>query len=188
LGINVLLHNKRNEFERNQNQISLFDRLEIFQKIDKDLLEYYEHINQRLGRQYLSFSYPILYDYIRNESYCFYRGHTYKLNELNVAFKLRQQKDVVQFRDEIEHLEFIINRGNTQALLSQLQLLDDIAKDLTNKYNKSILLAEFKLSLSPSLSRTFPIKIKLNKNMQIHTSFIKKVYSFGINERVNKFD
>lgn len=183
LGINVLLHSKRDELSTSSPLMSPFSRLDIFKTIDRDLQEYYEYINDKLGRKYLSFAYPVLYDFIKNQTYMRYRTASENSDIIETAFEIRQEKDVVRFRDEIEHIECLVNSGDTQALLTQLNLLDEIAKELSNKYNKSIVLADFKLSLTPSLSRTFPIEIKCNENMRIHTSFIKTIYSFGIDGR-----
>ena len=182
LGINLLLHNKRESDVGENYKNKFFNRLDIFNTIDKELQEYYQHINDLIGRQYLTFNYPVLFDYVRssaaNDGYI-----NNSISELKTALEIRNNTDLIRFRDEVSHIEILINQGNTQALLVQLGLLHEIATDLTNKYKRSFQLAEFNLSFAPSISKKFQINIKHNEGMKIHTSFIKKLIKFGINER-----
>lgn len=184
LGINLLLHEKR-MLQGYMLSIEMFNRLDIFRHIDRELKEYYQHINSLVDRELLNFKYPVLFDYSRylisKKRYLTIN----KISELEAAIEIRQDKDIAQFRDEISHLEVVINNGNTQALLTQLDLIHNAVQELTNKYKEKTTLVELKLSLSPSISifKTIPISIRRNKNMKIHTSFINRIIEFGVNQR-----
>lgn len=67
LSIPFLSHPKRNEFFNQGVNINFFTRYDLIDKIDKELIEYYDKINTELGRDLLRFNYPVLIDYIKKK-------------------------------------------------------------------------------------------------------------------------
>ena len=172
LGISYLAHPERGAHIDDFGK-QLFNRMELIEKIDKELIEYYLYINKRLGREHLNFKYPVLYDLVRYNSSGVY-------DQLNTALSLRNDNDLITFRNEISEIEQLVNSGNTQSLLTQLDIISEIAKKVTEKYKK-MKIGQFSLGLTPSIS--LPIQIKVNPNMKIHTAFIKRLIDFGVNKR-----
>ena len=183
LGVPFLAHPSRREhficrrtfdfFERTSK--SRFTRKDILKKIDRELMQYYEQINNELGRELLSFNYPVLIDYIRKDTQT-------SEEELEKALELRMDNDAVSFRNQVFDIEQTIKTGNTQLILSELKLISDLAKDITNKYQKRFYIGEFNISLSPSLS--VPVNFSKNRKHDLHATFIRKLLNFGVYERV----
>jgi hypothetical protein len=147
----------------------IFTRQDIINRIDKELLDYYNHINEKMGRVALNFKYPVLIDMIRKETSTIEE-------ELDMALKIRNYNDTVTFREQIFEIEQIINRGDTQALLAELKMVSDLAEDITIKYTKEYSIGYISISLNPSL--TIPLKIKKNKKNALHATFIEPIKFF----------
>ncbi len=174
LGIPYFPHPSRKEYLFIDESYEYFTRLDLIDKVDRALLEYYKKINGELGRNILSFNYPVLLDFIKKDT------QTIE-DEINRALALRMDKDVVVFRDQLFHIEQSIMRGDTQLLLSELKMVSDLAKDVTNKYQKRTNLGEFTIALSPSL--TIPLSLGKNKKRALHATFIRRLIDFGVYER-----
>jgi len=157
----------------------LFSRLDVIDRIDKELKKYYKYINTELGREFLKFEYPVLIDLIKKEA------HTPE-EELRMALEMRVESDVVIFREQIFAIEQIINQGNTQALLTELKLVSDLAKDITAKYAKKIHLGEFSISINPSF--TIPINLRKNEKNVLHATFIKRLLNHGVYARYDNYN
>jgi len=161
---------------------SLFTRLDIIDKIDKELNKYYLKVNEEIGRKFLKFNYPVLIDMIKKEA------HTPE-EELKIALEMREQKDVVLFRKKIQEIEQVINQGNTQVLMTELKLVSDLAKEITTKFDKKVFIGEFLISFTPSIGITpgfsRPISINTSIKPRLHTTFIRRLLNFGVNERNN---
>lgn len=85
------------------------------------------------------------------------------------------------FREQLFDIEKTIARGNTQAILTELNRVTELAKDITTKYDKKISLGELSISLSPSI--TIPLNISKNHKKALHTTFIRNLINFGVYER-----
>ena len=171
------IHRRTYDFYRttyNSIRFSHFSRRDIFNRIDDELMEYYDQINKEVGRKLYSFNYPVLIDYIRKDTQT-------PAEELEKAIELKMDNDVVVFREKLFDIEQSIKLGNTQMILSELKMVSDLAKDITNKYQKRIDIGEFTISLSPSL--TIPISIKKNKRRELHATFIRRLLNYGVYER-----
>ena len=176
LGINALLHPDRRDDSIMELLGRCFTRLHLFNRVDRELMEYYTRVNEELGMELYRFEYPVLFDYIRKNA-------DNRMDELSAAIRLREDKDVIAFKEMIGDIETTVNKGNTQSLLTQLHLVSDAAKELTNRYNRKLSLGEITLSLKPSISKKISIDIPCNKNLKIHLAFINRLLDFGINER-----
>jgi hypothetical protein len=174
LGVPYFAHPSRKEYSFIDESCEFFTRLDLINKIDKELLEYYKKINEELGRDMLSFKYPVLLDFIR-------KGTQTPEEELEKALELRMDNDVVVFRNQLFGVEQSIKNGNTQMILSELKMVSDLAKDITNKYQKQVNIGELTISLSPSFS--IPINFTNNKKRELHATFIRRLINFGVYER-----
>lgn len=168
LGIPYFAHPSRRLFT------DYFTRLDLFEKVDRELMDYYNKINKELGRNILNFNYPVLLDFIKKDT------QTIE-DEFDRAMELRMNDDVVIFRKQLFDIEQSIMRGDTQLLLSELKMVSDLAKEITNKYQKRTNLGEFTIALSPSL--TIPLSLGKNKKRALHATFIRRLIDFGVYER-----
>jgi len=173
LGVSFLAHPLRNRVS-SKNMIEMFTRFDIIKQIDKELLSYYEEINKSIGRNILCFNYPVLIDMIRKET-------NTPEDELLSAMELRSENDVSLFRSQMYDVEQKINCGNTQEILSELKLVSDIAKEITEKYKKKTSLGEISISLSPSISKS--IIFENNRKKALHATFIRRLIKHGVYNR-----
>jgi len=176
LGVNILLHPSRAQESRIEILDQFFTRLDIFSRVDWELFAYYTSINEKMHRAMWKFEYPVLFDYIRKNTCS-------REEELQAAVALRENKDLIAFKELITDIEQKVNDGDTQLLLTQLDIVSNAAREITTKYNRKMDLGELKLSLKPSLSKTIPIKVRCHRDLKIHTAFISKLLEFGVSKR-----
>ena len=175
LGVPLLVHPRRNVRSHLFDIMAgLFSRQDILNKVDKELVDYYEKINTELGRNLLKFKYPVLIDMICEEKNA-------PVAELENAINLRSDRNVVAFREQMHEIEQIINLGNTQEILAELKLVSDLAKEITTKYERKISLGEFSISLTPSIS--VPINVSKSKKNDVHATFIRELLDYGVYKR-----
>jgi hypothetical protein len=175
LGVPFLAHPRRatHLFD----ELIHFSRFDLLKRVDKELIKYYNNINNILKRDLLRFNYPVLVDYIIS------KANTPE-EEIEAAMSLRNEKFVVDFRNQMNKIELSIKNGDTQKILSELKMVSDLAKDITKRYNKKTKLGEFSISLSPSL--TIPLNFSKNSKRELHATFIRKLINFGVDKRVVK--
>ena len=181
LGIDLLVHpNRKPDLSSTQN---IFSRLDIWKSVDKEVEEHYRQINSLLEKEMFTFSHPLLYDYIR-------RNATNREDELCAAVMLRENKDVIEFKSMLTEIENSINSGNTQTFLLLMKTIKEAATEVTNKYCKATTIGELELNITPpfsfgaALTKAIPIKIRRYDPLKIHTTFIKSVITYGVNERL----
>lgn len=174
IGINYIAHPARANKLSHEFMDIIFDKLDVIGRVDKELMDYYKHINNELGKEALKFQCPVLIDYIKKDTYN-------AIEELEAAMYLRVEDDVVSFRNQLYEIEQTICSGNTQALLSELKMVSDLAKDITSKYRNEFNIGEFSISLTPSLS--FPLKFSKSDKRTLHATFIKRLLNYGVYER-----
>lgn len=178
LGISYLPHPARAKyFEAIRKELVYsFNRSMVIDKVDKDVQEYYEHINNLLRVSAFHCSYPLLYDFIR-------RNARSPRDELEAAFEIRRDADVVEFRSIIQEIENKVSQGDLAPLDSYLSAIDDAEKRITDRFqsHKGIS-GEFTLALAPSL--TMPFTIPVQKKFNI--AFLTRLMDFGIHNRLGR--
>jgi hypothetical protein len=183
LGVPFLGHPLREGWLLDHYRKNIFTRVDIINRVDKELITYCEKINAELGRDLLKFNYPVLINFIRQEA-----GNNLE-NQLEVALELRDATDVVAFREQMFYMEQIVAQGNIQAIKEHLDSVSELAKDITTKRKKEISLGEFILSLFPPyISLSVPIKIPIKKTSGLHITFINRLLEFGLHGRGNLLD
>jgi len=177
LGVSYVPHPRRSQYLIDNKMIwNNFSRLDILNKIDREMSEYYRLLNEKLGRNLYKFQYPLFYDYLRKNAKTIEE-------ELQLALSLREDKDVKCFRESIETVENNVNSGNTQSLLVALEATSTITKEITQKYKKEIVIGELTIGLTPSIN----IPLKFSKSEKTyHTTFLQKLADFGVNDRTRK--
>jgi len=193
LGLNVLLHPARSTpeaesayeeyfaaFANRKKFQKNFSRLDILDRVDRELLDYYDNIKRELGRDFFQIQNPVFYDYIG-------RNARTPREAIDVAISLREDSDIIRFKGQIDEVEGKINSGNTQALLALLKQVADAAQEITNQYNRETHLCDVKISFKPDISKTIPIKFNASKERKVHLAFFSKLLEFGVYERMNHF-
>lgn len=177
LGLPYLAHPFReNSFIREDFQES-FSRMDVLKRVDKELERYYRHINEELGRNLYQFQYPVLVDMIKQ------RASTPE-EELFAALEIREEPDVLNFRDAMNSIEQAVQNGCSQKIISELELVSGLAEEITKKReDKGATLGEFSISFpfAASISFTFPPWPKLKYKPQ--ATFIRRLVNYGVNER-----
>lgn len=173
LNIPFLSHPARKESYLKELTSYYFHRGELLNRIDNELRQYYIAINKELGREALQFSYPVLYDYITEES------NTME-EEMKMAIKLRNDKDIVTYRKHMSDVEEAVARGDTQVLLAELNMISELSQNITSQYKKTRL-GELTISLSPSIS--VPIDLTKSRVRMLHATFTRKLIEFGVYRR-----
>jgi len=151
-----------------------FNRQDIFNNIDKIVLEYYDKLNDIIGRRAFICSYPVLFDYIRKNS-------NSVADELKAAIELRSDKDVIRFRKSLDDLDEKVNAGDITAVDVAFKQIKELSMQIANKHTKSIKLGELTIGLSPS----FKIPISIRKQEKIlNMTFISRLVDFGLHDRL----
>ena len=86
-----------------------FSRRDVLKRVDKELERYYRYINAELGRNLYQFWYPVLVDMIKQ------RASTPE-EELYAALEIRQEPDVLSFRDAMNSIEQAVQNGCSKKL------------------------------------------------------------------------
>ena len=109
LCMNYLPAGKRMEYlEKNQMPSNTVDRRDIMAVFDRNVLEYYDEINKKIGSNRLRFDLPILFSYIQD--------HANNATLIETAMKTKEINDVRNFREYLNQVEIDFKQGDIQAL------------------------------------------------------------------------
>gem|GEM_PF-2624185 len=168
LGTNCLLHPTRNADEL----LIKLNRYHIMESADNQVREIINDINSRLGSNFLEFKYPILYKYIK-------RNTSSKTEELQAAFKIRNDKNVIKFRKSLNKLDKHINDIDPLPIFVTLGLIEEIAETIKNSFDTKITIGSFNILPKPNITVGGKIDISLKKK-PIHLTFLKRVMKNGL--------
>jgi len=175
--VNYLPHPIRAQFIKDNDGLEeLYSRDVLLQMVDREVLEFYNHVNDLIKRRIFRCSYPILYDYIRQNACS-------EDEELDAAFSIRSSRDVVQFRKALDELDKKVNSGDVAALSTALKQIQELAHQITAAYSKTTELGELSIGLSPTIN--IPLKISTKKKA-IHMTFLSKLIEYGIHDRLRR--
>ena len=177
LGLPYLAHPFRENSIICENIQENFNRMDILKRVDKELERYYRHINRELERNLYQFRYPVLVDMIKR------RASTPE-EELFEALEIREDPDVLDFRDAMNSIEQAVQNGCLPKITSELELVSGLAEEITKKHeNKGATLGEFSISIPFAVSASFPFPLWRKTKYKPQTTFIRRLINYGVNER-----
>lgn len=151
---------------------SYINRKDVMNLLDKTLAEYYISLNKRFGVNKIKFSFPVLFDFVaENTKDDFF---------LKTALQLRNEKEVVQFRNWLSNFEQQLQDGKLLELERLLNYLPALISDLT-KVTSPKRNAELQIGLSPAIN--LPIDFGDPAKHLIHVDFLRTLSSFAVNRR-----
>ena len=166
-----------------------FNRYEILESIDKELINYYHELNNDSRFNLLRFTYPVLYNYISYQA-------TSPLDELSIALELRERDDVVELRKSLNDLDIAIKKGDRPFILSAQKQLDELTEIIASSLpqNQVIETNIMKVGLTlPVIGGGInldgiPVKKKAktdnsyqcNNNGVLNLTFLTDVVNFGL--------
>ena len=179
LGMHYLPSDKRAMMLRTSNAIQeTYNREDIVAYLDNSVNEFYKMLVNRLGKNKISFHFPMLFDYIR---YCCDGKITF-----DGITQLHNSKEVKNFRTWMDTLETQIADGNLLSLKQTLDIVPEIVNDLT-KLTTRAQVATLEIGLTPSLAIPIsPMQIytgikKLNE--KVHTDFFRILTNYALTKR-----
>lgn len=179
LGLHYLPSNKRISILENSDNIqTTYDREDVIAYLDKAVSEYYKTLVNRLGKNKISFYFPVLFDYIK---YCC--GDKISFESI---LQLHDTKEIKGFRTWMDTLETQIQQGNILALEQTLRLIPEMVNDIT-KLVPSTQTATLEIGLTPSL--TLPINpahiysILKRSQIKVHTDFLQILTDYAFTKR-----
>lgn len=152
---------------------SFFLRKDVIDKIDKELLHYYNRVNEHLPVKRIHYSFPVLLDYLLDK---------YSMDDIiKGAFELKHTKSLVDFRKEMDELDQAWENGNIKTVEKYFVEIEHIIDKLPNStiFNKKF---NVTISFPPALSFDMTIPHK----RLVHSVFLKDLAFYGINHRKTK--
>ena len=169
LRVNYFPHPGRAEYmlEQQEKFNKIFDRNTIINnEIDKPLREYYYEIEQKYNHRLLNCSYPILYNYIKNEAR---KIGTSPMHEVDYSLKLRNRPDVVAFRKILKQMEENFKKMNLSAVDRVVNEIREISKSI--------------MGISPKEIKEEPLPVILTetgaKEKPLNLTFVTKLLDYG---------
>lgn len=166
-GIDYIPHPYRSETIRVQSNfredINRYCRNDILSKTDSVINEIFNELNAEIGREAFTFSYPILYNYIKRNT------HSLQ-NEIDAAFKLRDQRDVRDFRNGLD-------KGSIIEVRYILKQIKEQARRIVDKLYREVKIGEISIGLQPTIN--VPLKFR-RKNKIINMSFLTRLIDYSL--------
>lgn len=174
-GLNYFPCEKRCIFLEQSNLFNSFkfiNRFDIIRTFDKEIMKYYEELNDFFGKNIFSFEIPLLADFIIQNT-------PNNMSHIDYAIKLREDRHVVAYRRYLEEIEVAINCAQWDKLLKFEQETKELVSDIFEEKNVIDSISMNLLAL-PSFNistANLPFKKK------IHLSFLRKLGKFAYKER-----
>ena len=177
-GISYLPHPARAEFLRHSAIMALhLNRQMIIDKLDQDMLDFFKRTNALLRKKILKCEYPLIYDLIR-------RNASIPQDELKAALEIRNDKDVISFRQNLTELEDRVGQGDIALLHEYLSEINAMEERITKKFKGPTKLhGEFEISVTPSVSIPFEVQ---KSNRKFNLAFLTRLVDFSIHERLRR--
>lgn len=175
-GLNYFPSEKRCVFLEQSNLFNgiNINRFDFVRTLDKEIIKYYEELNDFFGKNVFSFELPLLADFIIQNT-------PNNMSHIDYAIKLKKDRDVIAYREYLNEIEMAINNGQWKKLFKFKEetkgLVEDIfkAKEVVDSISVNLLaLPSFSISTA-----NLPFK----KN--IHLSFLRKLSKFAYKKRRN---
>ena len=181
--INYFPHPKRAsylwEYFTSKNQSLKPDRRVVLQPLEKHLNELYNEIDDMCGgKGFFNCSVPLLYDYIKENAKS-------PSEQLEMALMLREDSDVVKFRESLNIMDELLNEGRRADYFRIMKQIDDLSKEIVNSYTGKPMDDKFRVKYI--FPRKFDIRIpSLMPNQperHLHLTFLAELLDFGLNRR-----
>ncbi len=179
LGVNICLSSERANFIcLNHYDDYIFNRLNIINMVEKDVKEFYEEINSKVGKKVICFQSPLLFDYVCRESETFDQA-------LQMAKKIKKEKHLIEYRRTMDKMEKCLNKGDFIKFNEYLSDIPDIVNSIQTAGIKT---KTFEIGFNPvpSISTNFDIVFGRKMHNKLHLRFLKDLAKFGVTERVYK--
>lgn len=174
VNMNLLLSKERSEFfVKSKISEKFFHRLDLIGMLEKEVKEYYDEINRKIGKNFITFECPLLVDYICNNS-------SNLKDAIELADHIRKEKDVIEFRKAMDKLENALCEGDLLLFNEYISVIPDIVSDITNKDKKS---KTVNLVLSATPSITMPIELESGRKKMLHVDFLTDLGMYGVYNR-----
>lgn len=172
--MNLLLSKERSEFLiTSKISEKLFNRLDIIDNFEKQLIEYYNEINSKIGKNFITFECPLLVDYICNNC-------SNLKDAIDLAKYIRNEKDVMDFRKAMDGLESALCEGNLILFNEYISAIPEIVSKITKQGTKSKTV-NLGMSISPSI--TVPFTFEFGKKKMLHLDFLTDLGMYGVYNR-----
>lgn len=179
LGMDISLSSERAEIIKRKNiENYVFRRNDIINMLEKEVVEFYEEINRKVGKKIISFTSPLLTDYICQNASSFQEA-------VELALEIRDDKNVVQYRKSMDKMKECLNEGKFTEFNEYISAIPDIVNDIKGSNIKTRTI-EAGLSITPSVTTAFNINVSKIKRNRLHMSFLNDLARYGMKERIEK--
>lgn len=181
--LNILISSERTKFaldEELSSQLLKYSRLNFMQDLDKEVVEYYDEINKKIGNKVICYNAPLFIDYICKNAANFKES-------INVALQLKYEPEVIDYRKAMDEMEESLNGGNFVKFNQYISIIPEIVDAIIHKCSITTTV-EVGVNPVPSYSVSLPIKIGLEKLSKIplkfNLRFIKDIAKYGLKNRI----
>lgn len=178
--MNTLLSEERTEYIENSGIANrIWTREDVLKYLDREVFEIYKEVYSFMGKDIIKLQSPLLIDYICDNALTL-------RDAINIAFQLKENKDIVQFRYIMDSWDNAINSGNLLLLKEYQNILSDIVEQFTRKEIKSKKI-DFRLTFTPSLTKpsisaAFGIPMEYNEKRKINMNFLINLTQYGLSK------
>jgi len=171
-GITYLPHPRRAKVLYNSGLFPRgFDGRVYLDIIDKEVRDYIKAINELAQFQLLSTSFPVLYKFIEEEA-------KDSLDQFTVALKLRDNKNVVEFRKSVNDISEELKKGNIHEFRASLLKAKEVCDEISDSLYKKPLSYGVSIGLSPSIEISGDYKAKVSSGF--HATFLSDLANYGL--------
>ena len=162
---------KRQEILESYNYMSFFQRPDIINKVDKQLLNYYASVNEYIGKSRLNFELPIMLDYLLEK---YSSGH----DIIQAALELKTNDHVIAFRKEMNELKEASTSGDINTIKWYYANIEHIIGKFSEELN-----TQRKLSITLGVTPSIEFDVNVPKPKKFQCLFLKDLAQYGIKER-----
>jgi hypothetical protein len=156
-------------------------RIDAMQKMDKTLQDYYNGTNELMGEDRFKFALPILIDYLMQR---------YSTSEdiIKAALELKNERNVVLFRRELDELEEALVRGDIREVRKYFGRIEETVNEIGDAFETKRQV-RFEVNFLPA-TVAIPIRLKLDvfnpKAYQL--LFMKDLAAYGtrVHQMINR--
>lgn len=160
--------------EKQQLENNVIDRKDIMTIFDKNVLEYYDEINKKIGNNKLQFEFPTLFRYVQD--------HAEKATLIETAMKMKTFNDVREFRNYLDQVELDFKQGDIKAME---KCLDEIPKLVTSMKKSLQIQLGGSMQINFGLGGITAVTPKININLNLpsikgkHINFLRRLAKYA---------
>lgn len=175
IGLNYFPCQKRCVFLEQSNlfdNLKKINRFDIIGTFDKEIIKYYEELNDFFGKNLFTFELPLLADFIIQNT-------PDNMSNIDYAIKLRNDRHVVAYRKYLNEIEIAINNAKWNELLKFEEETKGLVRDIFG--SKEVIDS---ISVNLLALPSFSISVdNLPFKRNIHLSFLRRLGKFAYKER-----